>query len=109
MNDLLKLDEERLQLTREIEKINIQLSDNNRINPETQERLTGRAYADWRKSAQVAKSHMLERLREVNHELKKLGRDLGESKQDTVIGLLEQLLLETKRTNELLAEEYEEV
>lgn len=109
MNDLLQLDEERLKLTSEIEKINIQLSDNNRIDPETQKRLTGLAYTEWRKRAQIAKSHMLERLREVNYELKKLGRDVGESKQDTVIGLLEQLLLETKRTNELLAEEYEEV
>lgn len=108
MTEQLDLEAERLQLTKEIERINIQLSDNNRIDPESQERLTGRAYADWRKKAQIAKSHMLERLREVNYELKKFGVDQRDSKLDTIADLLTELVQLTKETNILLEAEYEE-
>lgn len=105
---ILDLDEERADLVREIEKINIQLSDMNRIDPETGERLTGRKYADWRKNAQVAKSHKLDRLREVNLELKKHGRDAQDHKLDVIADLLVELIDQVKQTNVLLEAEYEE-
>lgn len=96
MNDnLAELERERLELTNECQKIDIQLADQNRIDPETGTRLKGYDYLDWKQRAATAKRTKLNRLREVNLLIRDINKhnELGwrasiEQKLDYIIELL---------------------
>jgi hypothetical protein len=63
-------EDERLRLLADINKIEGQLADRERIDPETGERMDARRYFRWRHSAVVARTKLLEQYRAVKAELK---------------------------------------
>lgn len=74
---LQELETRKVELVEKLESIDVQLGDPNRINPDTQERMNGREWLEWRNRAKAAKRHVLKELRKVNQRLKEV-KGIGE-------------------------------
>jgi hypothetical protein len=102
MSDALaELERERIELTNECQKIDIQLADTNRIDPETGDRLRGYDYLDWKQRAATAKRTKLNRLREVNLLIKEENKKSEQGWRNDIIQKLDYII-------ELLLEEEDE-
>lgn len=92
MNDRLsELEFERVILVDDIERINLQLSDPNRLD-ENNERITGRAYFEWRQKAMDAKRVKLSQLRVLNKEIETLKGDYHREQFTTINSKLDKII-----------------